>query len=188
MKGGWNGTACGAWLAGGGAPGPGLPTLHTALMLKIPLARPGLPSLAAAAGSGAPSLPPARGAAVGSACPAPAARLSVADQVRRVPWVQEPVGSSCCTTGAASRTLPAAPASAALTMHRNAGQNECNSASCSICIPRCKALHIFSGTPFFLGKRARAGPHCRTMRKQARGRQHFCCISRAQCALHKRAC
>ena len=111
-------SACGAWLAGGGAPGPGLPTgLHTALMLKTcpPLARPGLPSLAATAGSGAPSLPPARGAAPGSACPAPAAGLGVADQVRRAPWVAVAVGSSCCITSAAPGTLPFAPASAAVT-------------------------------------------------------------------------
>ena len=67
------------------AAAPRVPTLHVALMLKIrpPLAGPGLPSLAAAAGSGGPSLPPARGAAQGFACPAPAARLGVADQVRR---------------------------------------------------------------------------------------------------------
>ena len=80
--------ACDARATGERAPGPGLSTLHTALMLKIcpPLARPGLPSLAAAAGSGAPSLPPACGAAPGSACPAPAARLGAADQVRRAQW------------------------------------------------------------------------------------------------------
>ena len=52
MNGAGCGTACGAWLAGGGAPGPGLPTLQVALMLKLwpPLARPGVPSFAAAAG------------------------------------------------------------------------------------------------------------------------------------------
>ena len=85
MNGASCGTACGAWLAGGGDSVPGLPVVQVALMLKIrpPVARPGVASLVAAAGSGTPSLPSARGAAPCSAPPAPAAGLGVADQVRQ---------------------------------------------------------------------------------------------------------